>query len=877
MTTSRLEPIYLKDYNPPLFLIDTVDLHINLQEKQTLVISRLVIRRRRGAAPDAPLELDGEGLILVEILLDYELLPESAYEVFETGLRIFNVPDQFTLSCTTKLFPAQNTSLDGLYRSNGNYCTQCEAEGFRKITYYLDRPDVMALFSTTIEADQTLPVLLSNGNLTAHGELAGSRHFVRWEDPYPKPCYLFAMVAGDLSCVEDRFITMSGREVILQIYVEHHNRKRCGHAMSSLQKAMKWDEERFGLEYDLDLYMIVAVDDFNMGAMENKGLNVFNSKYVLAESATATDADYEAIEGVIAHEYFHNWTGNRVTCRDWFQLSLKEGLTVFRDQEFSADMISHAVQRINDVQTLRNVQFPEDSGPMAHSVRPESYIEINNFYTVTIYEKGAEVVRMIHTLLGRETFKKGMDVYFQRHDGEAVTCDDFVAAMEAGSGMDLTSFKLWYSQAGTPVVKAVGSYDATLLQYELVVDQKCPDTPGQKNKKPLYFPFKIALYAKDGTAFNLGMDDVDGVGMLIVQETQQRFVFENINSSPMVSLLCDFSAPVKLQFDYTDQELQFLILHDHDSFNRWEAAQRLGCRIILGLIDDIRQGRERVLPDFFLSGFRNLLKSDLDPALLARILILPTEKYVGEQMTVVDVNAIHEARMFAREKIAEVLFFTWHDVYQQYVSTNPYVYEPSRSGQRLLKNVCLSYLMLTGAVGVYEFCLHQFEQADNMTDTMAAFTAFVHGPDCPERKAVLVAFYSQWCKNSLVMDKWFTLQATAPFPGTLAEVKLLMDHPEFSMQNPNKVRSLIGAFCAGNDICFHNEDGQGYVFLADQVLALNEINPQIAARLLSPLSRWHRFNPTRQRLMKKELQRILDYPLLSKDVYEIASKSLAVE
>jgi aminopeptidase N len=876
MMKKQPEPVYLKDYRPPPFLIDTTDLHINLREQYTLVTSRLVIRRGGGTAVDAPLELDGEDLILVDILLDHEPLSETAYEVHKNGLRIFNVPDQFTLSCTTKLFPAQNTSLDGLYRSSGNYCTQCEAEGFRRITYYLDRPDVMALFSTTIEADQSLPVLLSNGNLTAHGELAGDRHFARWEDPHPKPCYLFAMVAGDLSCVEDRFTTMSGRDVALQIYVEHHNNERCGHAMVSLKKAMKWDEERFGLEYDLDLYMIVAVDDFNMGAMENKGLNVFNSKYVLAEPATATDADYEAIEGVIAHEYFHNWTGNRVTCRDWFQLSLKEGLTVFRDQEFSADMTSHAVQRINDVQTLRNVQFPEDSGPMAHPVRPESYIEINNFYTVTVYEKGAEVIRMIHTLLGCENFRNGMDVYFQRHDGEAVTCDDFVAAMEAGSGMDLTSFKIWYSQAGTPVVKAVGQYDPVLLQYELTVEQNCPPTPGQPDKKPLYFPFKMALYAEDGTPFNLGLEDVDGVGMLIMHDVQQRFVFEDISSPPTASLLCNFSAPVKLQFDYTDQELQFLITHDHDPFNRWEAAQRLGCRILLGLVDDIRQGRELVLPGSFLNGFKKLLKSDLDPALLARILILPTEKYVGEQMAEIDVDAVYQARTFARKKIAEILLFTLHGVYQQYVSADPYVYDPAGSGQRLLKNVCLSYLMMTGKAGVKEFCLHQFEQADNMTDALAAFTAFVHGPDCPERKAVLVAFYAQWQKNSLVMDKWFMLQATAPFPGTLDEVKSLMAHPCFSMQNPNKVRSLIGAFCSGNDVCFHNEDGQGYEFLADQVLALNEVNPQIAARLVSPLSRWHRFNPTRQQRMKKALQRILDCSTLSKNVYEIVSRSLAV-
>ncbi len=876
MKISQPEIIYLKDYQSPSFFIDTVDLHINLREQETLVTSRLTLRRGEMTAIDAPLELDGEGLILVEVLLNNEPLSEDAYELHDDGLRIFDVPDQFTLSCTTKLFPAENTSLDGLYRSSGNYCTQCEAEGFRKITYYLDRPDVMALFSTTIEADLALPALLSNGNLTAQGELAGNRHFTRWKDPYPKPCYLFAMVAGDLTCIEDCFTTMSGRDVVLKIFVEHHNRKRCAHAMASLKKAMTWDEDRFGLEYDLDLYMIVAVDDFNMGAMENKGLNVFNSKYVLAEPATATDSDYEGIEAVIAHEYFHNWTGNRVTCRDWFQLSLKEGLTVFRDQEFSADMTSHAVQRINDVQTLRNVQFPEDSGPMAHSIRPESYIEINNFYTVTVYEKGAEIIRMIHTILGRHNFRKGMDVYFQRHDGHAVTCDDFVTAMEAGSGVDLTRFKTWYSQAGTPVVKAVGSYDAALQQYELVLTQNCPTTPGQPDKQALSFPFKLALYGEDGTPFALDLNEVNGVGMVMMEEARQRFVFEKISHTPVASLLCDFSAPVKLQFDYSDDELQFLISHDHDPFNRWEAAQRLGCRILLSLVNDIQQGQQLILPDSFIAGFKKLLKSDLDPALLARILILPTEKYVGEQMDVVDVSAIHLARTFVRKKIAEILFFTLHGVYQQYLQTPPYVYDPSTSGGRLLKNVCLSYLMTTGGSGVKEFCLHQFEQADNMTDTMAALAAFVHGADCPERKSVLVAFYSEWNKNSLVMDKWFSLQATAPLAGTLSEVKALMAHPGFSMKNPNKVRSLIGAFCAGNDVCFHNANGEGYAFLGDQVIALNEINPQIAARLLAPLSRWRRFNQIRQNHMKKQLQRILDSPDLSKDVYEVASKSLAV-
>ncbi|MDA3971211.1 MAG: aminopeptidase N [Desulfobulbaceae bacterium] len=874
MTTSQPATIYLKDYQPPPFAIDGVDLHIDLHNQETLVTARLSMRRCAGTDLAAPLELDGEALILVDILLDDEVLDEHRYEVHRDGLRIFNLPDQFVLSCTTRLFPEKNTSLDGLYRSHGNYCTQCEAQGFRKITYYLDRPDVMALFSTTIEADMTLPVLLSNGNLTDKGELAGGRHFARWEDPHPKPCYLFAMVAGELTCIEDRFTTMGGRDVALKIYVEHHNRRCCDHAMASLKKAMAWDEERFGLEYDLDLYMIVAVDDFNMGAMENKGLNVFNSKYVLAEPATATDSDYEGIEAVIAHEYFHNWTGNRVTCRDWFQLSLKEGLTVFRDQEFSADMTSQGIQRINDVQALRNVQFPEDGGPMAHPVRPESYIEINNFYTVTVYEKGAEVIRMIHTMLGPERFRRGMDIYFQRHDGQAVTCEDFVAAMEAGSNIDLSQFKLWYSQAGTPVVKGSGVYHPESNQYELTLQQSCPATPGQEVKQPLHFPVKVMLYAEDGSPFDLDVEGVADVGTLAMREATEFFVFQNIATPPLVSLLCGFSAPVKLQFDYTDAELQFLLTHDQDPFNRWEAAQRLGCRVLLGLVADIQVGRELALAEPFIQAYGKLLESDLDPALLARILMLPTEKYVGEQMDVVDVDSIYLARTFARKTLAQTLFSSFQAVLQRHVATAPYQYDPAKSGDRLLKNICLAYLMVTEDPEIKKLCLLQFEQADNMTDTMAALTAFVHGPDCPERQAVLADFYSQWSKNSLVLDKWFAIQATAPLACTLTEVKALMAHPAFSMHNPNKVRALIGAFCGGNDVCFHHENGEGYEFLVDQVIALNGLNPQIAARLVGPLSRWRRFNAARQILMKKGLQRILDSPDLSKDVYEMASKSL---
>ncbi len=878
MKLSEPKTVYLSQYQPPDFYIDTVDLTISLFADNALVTSLLSLRRAKDADAAAPLVLDGEELHLVELAVDGAVLDSAQYKVDELTLTIFDVPDSFTLRCVTEIYPQNNTSLEGLYQSSGNFCTQCEAQGFRKITYYLDRPDVMARFTTTIEADISIPVLLANGNRICQGRAGEQRHFARWQDPFPKPSYLFAMVAGDLVAITDRYTTKSGRVVDLHIYVQEHNKERCDHAMASLKKAMKWDEDVFGLEYDLDLFMIVAVDDFNMGAMENKGLNVFNSKFVLAEPATATDDDYEGIEAVIAHEYFHNWTGNRVTCRDWFQLSLKEGLTVFRDQQFTADMTSKAVKRINDVQLLRNVQFPEDSGPMAHPIRPDHYMEINNFYTVTVYEKGAEVIRMIHTLLGPDKFRAGMDIYFERHDGQAVTCDDFVAAMAAGSGQDLSQFKNWYSQAGTPELRVEGEYDGQEKTYRLRVFQSCPATPGQEDKEPYHLPLMVGLLGGDGQPLPITLagekkGSTDSK-MLEVRDSSQEFVFTDVSEPPIPSLLRTFSAPVKLHYQYSDEELRFLLVHDPDAFNRWEAGQRLACRLLLRLVEDYQAMRPLALPSEFVEVYGRILKENADPAFTARLLVLPTEKYLGEQMDIIDVDALFAVRKFVRTELARQLFMPFLSCYHSIISDAPYRYDPSLSGQRLLKNTALAYLMMDGCQEVVELCLKQFEQADNMTDTISAFTAIMHNPDCPERKAVQVAFFSEWQQNSLVMDKWFMVQATAPLATTLAEVKELTRHSSFSLANPNKVRALIGAFSAANQVCFHDKSGEGYQFLADQVLALNKSNPQIAARILSPLSRWQRYDADRQLLMKGELERILADKSLSKDVYEIAAKSL---
>ncbi|MBI5556162.1 MAG: aminopeptidase N [Deltaproteobacteria bacterium] len=878
MSADTHQLIYRKDYLPPPYLIDTVELHFSLGEKETVVISRLACRRNGASAAGLPLVLDGEELELLSVLLDGGILDPAEYESDQKSLTIHRVPETFQLEITTRIHPDKNTALEGLYRSGGNYCTQCEAQGFRKITYFPDRPDVMSRFTTTIEAERSVPVLLANGNLMAAGEKGEGRHYATWRDPFPKPCYLFALVAGDLVRIADTHVTGSGRTIALHIYVQKHNSDRCGHAMRSLRKAMAWDEKFYGLEYDLDLFMIVAVDDFNMGAMENKGLNVFNSKYVLAKPQTATDDDYAGIEGVVAHEYFHNWTGNRVTCRDWFQLSLKEGLTVFRDQQFSADMGSAAVKRIHDVRALRNFQFVEDCGPMAHPVRPDAYIEINNFYTVTVYEKGAELIRMMHTMLGREGFRRGMDLYFARYDGQAVTCDDFIRAMEDGGGVDLGQFRNWYSQAGTPGLRVTRGYDPESSTCRLEVVQDCPPTPGQEKKEPFHIPLAVGLLDSQGRDMELCLQgrDMGRSVVLDVKEKRQTFVFEQVREKPVPSLLRGFSAPVKLHYDYTGEELRFLLAHDSDPFNRWEAGQLLASRLLLRLVKDYRQGEEPLVDPGYVSVFRDLLSQagSVEPAFLAELLTLPSEKYLGEQLEVIDVEAIHQSRLIVRRTLAALLKDSLLEIYHENNSLEPYRYDQRSAGKRRLKNTALAYLMLLDDPAMMDIGLRQFEQSGNMTDVLAALECIVYNADCPERKSVLVSFYSEWQKDTLVLDKWFSLQATAPLPDTLVQVKDLLNHPAFALKNPNKVRALIGAFCGGNQLCFHDKSGEGYRFLADQVLAVDRINHQIAARLLNPLSRWRRFDASRQTLMRRELERILAGKELSRDVYEVASKSL---
>jgi len=885
MTDQQMEntprPIYLKDYRPPAYLVDTVELRFRLDEAATTVHSRLGIRLNDSATPGAPLVLNGEDLELLSLVLDNEALAPDSFRVEAETLTIFQVPAAFTLEVETRIRPGENTKLEGLYLSSGNFCTQCEAEGFRRITYFPDRSDVLARYTTTIEADRhRYPVLLANGNLIAGGPLDADRHFAVWEDPFPKPSYLFALVAGDLVCIEDAFTTRSGREILLQIYVQAHNRHKCGHAMASLQKAMAWDEAVYGLEYDLDRYMIVAVDDFNMGAMENKGLNVFNSKYVLASPATATDADFEAIEAVIAHEYFHNWTGNRVTCRDWFQLSLKEGLTVFRDQQFTADMTSAGVKRIHDVQMLRDVQFPQDNGPMAHPVRPDSYIEINNFYTVTVYEKGAELIRMLQTLLGPATFVSGVREYLHRHDGTAATTDDFVRAMEVVSGRDLTGFKSWYSQAGTPRLRVHGEYLAARQEYVLTLGQSCPPTPGQAIKAPLHIPVAVGLLGPDGREIPLRLTGEQGEAattrVLELTGEQARFCFSDIGAAPVVSLLRGFSAPVIVEQEVSDEALRFLLVHDTEPFSRWEAGQVLAQRVLDRLIAAIVQGTELAVPAEFVDSFGTVLRDGevADQAYLALLLGMPSEQFLAEAMAVVDVDAIHGAREFLRQTLARERRADFLAVYHANRPVGPYGYDAIAAGRRSLKNLALGYLMCLEDQEALALCLAQYRTADNMTDCIGALRPLVHG-NFVAKEEVLEDFFRQWRDDPLVLDKWFAIQATAPLPETLGRVQQLVEHPAFSIRNPNRVRALIGAFAAGNPVAFHARDGAGYDFLAEQIIALDGMNPQIAARLAANFSRWRRFDPARRELMRARVERIAAKPGLSRDVYEVVAKSLA--
>jgi len=874
------QTIHQKDYAAPDYLIESVQLTFDLDPELTRVAARLAVRSNHDSSGGArPLVLDGEELSLVAIRLDGAELDPGRYQVNEGRLTIHEVPEAFVLEMTTQISPRRNTELSGLYASGPMLCTQCEAEGFRRITYFLDRPDVMAVYTVTLRADRaSCPVLLSNGNPTARGDLPDGRHFVTWHDPFKKPSYLFALVAGDLVHVSDRFSTMSGREVQLEIYVEDKNRGKCEHALRSLENAMRWDEQEFGREYDLDIYMIVAVDDFNMGAMENKGLNIFNSRYVLASPETATDDDYQAIEEVIGHEYFHNWTGNRITCRDWFQLSLKEGLTIFRDQEFSADMQSRPVKRIADVKGLRSSQFPEDAGPLAHPVRPESYVEINNFYSMTVYHKGGEVIRMLRTLLGRERFRAGMDLYFARHDGQAVRVDEFVQAMADAGSRDLTQFMHWYDQAGTPLLTVQGEHDPGSASYTLTVTQSCPATPGQPVKEPFHIPLEMGLLDPQGRELPLrlqGEPEASGsTRVLELREATESFRFQGIDSTPVPSLLRNFSAPVKLDYPYSEQELALLMTQDSDPFVRWEAGQVQGVRLIMGLVADYQAGRELTVPEGFIATFERLLADDRqDRAFLAEALTLPAESYLAEQMEVIDPVALHEARELVRRTLGERLRGAFLAARAACAPRAPFRPDDGLAGCRRLANLCLSYLMAAGSREAIDLSMAQFQGADNMTDSLGALGPLA-GCACEERGAALAAFYERWREDRGVIDKWFSLQATSRLPDTLARVMELLEHPDFDIRNPNRVRSLVGAFSHSNQVRFHDQSGAGYRFLADQILRLNDINPQIAARMLTPFSRWRRFDPARQELMKNELNRILAQPGLARDVYELAQKSV---
>ena len=882
MRDAQPSTIYLKDYQVPDYLIDKTALRFELGETYTEVSATLNLRRNPDAGPGSPpLRLHGTELELLSLAIDGRALVEGDWCQEGEELVIAEVPEHFSLHCVTRIYPQNNTSLEGLYKSSGMFCTQCEAEGFRKITYYLDRPDVMAEFEVEILADKgKYPVLLSNGNCVLTETLDDGRHRSVWHDPFPKPAYLFALVAGKLSRISDRFTTMSGREVDLHIYVEDKDLDKCDHAMDSLKNAMRWDEDVYGREYDLELFNIVAVDDFNMGAMENKSLNIFNTSCVLAKPETTTDAGFQRVEGVVAHEYFHNWSGNRVTCRDWFQLSLKEGFTVFRDAVFSADMGSPTVKRVEDVTLLRTAQFAEDAGPMAHPVRPDSFIEISNFYTVTIYEKGAEVVRMIHTLLGAERFRAGSDLYFDRHDGQAVTCEDFVVAMEDASGVDLTQFRRWYSQAGTPRLTVSGSYDEQAQTYTLTVEQHCPPTPGQPEKLPLHIPLAVALLGDAGQlplqlqGEPANVESSDNTELVLnVTDARQQFVFEKVIEAPVPSLLRGFSAPVKLEMDYRREDLLRIMRVDGDGFCRWDASQQLGLMEIRAAMNALSAGQAVEVGDDYVEACRGLLGDvSLDPAMVALMLRLPSEAYLAELISPVDVQAIHTAREAVRGCLASALSESLLAAYRRCESDDTYQASAEQIARRSLKNTALAYLMLTDEGAA--LAQTQFEDSHNMTDRLAALTAIVNS-EVPYKSQALQTFYQDWQHEPLVINQWFQVQAMCSLPGTLDRVKELMQHPAFDIGNPNKVRALIGAFCGQNAVNFHREDGAGYAFLADQVLGLNRRNPQIASRLLGPLSKWRKYLPGVQVKMKAELERILAEPELSSDVYEVVSKSLS--
>ena len=855
--------IYLKDYQPPNYWIKQVRLDFVLDKTTVVTASCSVVRNGKHSQD---LVLDGQKLKLKSVKVDDAELSEKQYKVGPESLTLSNLPESFELEIVTELEPLLNTELSGLYQSSGNFCTQCEAQGFRRITYFLDRPDVLAEYQVTITADKkTCPVLLSNGNPTDSGDYENGMHWQRWHDPHPKPSYLFALVAGDLEHINDTFETTSGQQIALNIFTQAHNINKCQHAMDSLKKSMSWDQQVYGREYDLEIFNIVAVDDFNMGAMENKGLNVFNSKYVLADQESATDTDYEGIESVIGHEYFHNWSGNRVTCRDWFQLSLKEGFTVFRDQEFSADMGSRAVKRIRDVQTLRSYQFKEDAGPMAHPVRPDSYQEINNFYTVTIYEKGAEVIRMMHSLVGEDGFRKGTDLYFNRFDGQAVTTEDFVQCMEQANQIDLKQFRLWYTQSGTPHLAVEQNFDAPSNTFTLLFRQSCPDTPNQTNKKPFQIPVSIALLDDQGNE--------QVAKTLSITDEQQSFEFTEFNQQPVVSLLRDFSAPIKVEFAQSNAELVHLIRFDQNGFARWEAMQRLSLNLILPVVTDKKSQLDQQLYQQLRDVVTGLINDPpQDKAILAEMLSLPPASYIAEQCKPIDPLRVYALRDEVMTRLAKDLTLEFEQLYHANNQRIEFSLEAQAMAERVLKNTALDYLVTCEQPEYYQLAHEQYMAANNMTDRLAAFGALVHSNY--EQSAELIEhFFARWHDDALVLDKWFAMQATVPRAATLASVQALMKHTAFSITNPNKVRSLIGAFTS-NMPGFHQANGAGYQLLADRIIELNTINPQIAARLVGSFNNWRAYDAPYSTMMKTELERINTEKNLAKDVTEIVSKAL---
>ncbi|EJG0650267.1 TPA: aminopeptidase N [Vibrio parahaemolyticus] len=858
---------YRKDYQAPSHTITDIDLTFDLYDNDTIVtaLSKVV---QKGES--TTLELDGEGLELRSVKVDGE--DWAHHEVKEASLVLSDLPAEFELEIITKIDPEANTALEGLYKSGGAFCTQCEAEGFRRITYYLDRPDVLAKYTTKVIADKaTYPYLLSNGNRIAQGEAENGRHWVQWQDPHPKPAYLFALVAGDFDVLRDKYTTMSGRNVDLEIFVDKGNLDRAGHAMTSLINSMKWDEERFGLEYDLDIYMIVAVDFFNMGAMENKGLNIFNSKFVLANDQTATDRDYLGIEAVIGHEYFHNWTGNRVTCRDWFQLSLKEGLTVFRDQEFSSDLGSRAVNRIDNVRIIRGPQFAEDASPMSHPIRPDKVIEMNNFYTLTVYEKGSEVIRMYHTLLGEEGFQKGMKLYFERHDGTAATCEDFVSAMEDATGVDLKQFRLWYSQSGTPTLRVNSEYNAEAKTYALTVEQFTEATQDQAEKQALHIPFDIELYDSKGQVIPLIINGESVHNVLDIKQDKQTFVFENVAEQPVPSLLREFSAPVKLEYDYSDAELIFLMKHATNDFARWDASQMLLAKYIRQNVTNVQTGSEVQLSEDLIDAFRGvLLDENLEPAFIAQVFSLPSINEITGWYKQIDVDAVdtvlNSITVSLSAALEDELSATYHTLKQA-----EYTIDHAAIGKRALRNQCLQFLAHTDKGNT--LVKAQYEAANNMTDTIAAMSA-ANSAQLECREELMADYSDKWKHDGLVMDKWFALQGTNPAEDALEKVKATMNHEAFSLKNPNRTRSLIGSFLAANPVRFHDKSGSGYQFAGDILRQLNDSNPQVASRMIDPLLKFRKYDEARQAMIRAELEKLKAMDNLAKDLFEKVTKAL---